>query len=950
MNPTESTKIVFAAKFQAQKFDIFLLQRNYNSDSKLLIKVNASSPYYWESHKKPYLAFWGPINKENGIEQINRLIDIIKNLDKNNQVYKVLEEILNSYQLNSLNSDYRSNSKKDFFSIINSAKLINFVDGTISPDSESKLTLSSAQNLSDKLRSLKILNSNDLKLIKTLLTKAPLIFGYWGPFKTVMKYFDPKFLPKEFGIALGRLSLQKGFTTEGIMDQKNFSSNYNLENINWLSEIIPSPSVLTIDYMLRRMRRELIKIGVKDLKTYSIISANALINWDKEIDSKSFIPAYIMGGKVSLLDNKSRYVKVPLLQNQSNYPFPDAWKNNLDLVREIFNSVTNSSEIFTFCCQILLDEKENIPTLNKKNIILALKSKDLKIINLASNYIADYPDLFVSLTDSMWLNFFSSANIDSIKKVIKELISRPILTESYVGIINGIRKLLEIYEKKDWIQYLNNIESSDFEESNNRNRFLNLSFIGPASLLYLKYNFSKPRLAILETSIINSLVIESIADFYDLEKLNEEYLFAITKINIFDNLKAYLNSLQKENTILNNFKILSDIIIEQGKLIPFDDQKIKLAFECFRYKNDDALNFGWLLIGEISNWEDVEYLLWDELRKNISISSKGQKESLKLIHQFLNRASNLNSYFLELFTDNSWNFVMNYKIFFEEGEVDFRNLVWKALGQDNNQNIAQYIFNETNFINQIGEILTEANLEKTNSVQQQMLLKYINNKQERIKKDHKFTIALLKIPNRDLQECTLRLIKNENLIEKYWITIAEIGLPIPLETIRQFINSIPLKRKFSEYVLTCIDSIVSDVRDMGLEFLDKNPEKIDDEFLWPLLTESDDPKVQARVAERTLINDWNDSNEYDAFDRRLLISRRINRKAKELVKSRITQDKKLEQGQILSPCRKKALIELSKGTNSQDKAWALRNIAILMQNGISFDGIQIKNETGVKNK
>ena len=72
--------------------------------------------------------------------------------------------------------------------------------------------------------------------------------------------------------------------------------------------------------------------------------------------------------------------------------------------------------------------------------------------------------------------------------------------------------------------------------------------------------------------------------------------------------------------------------------------------------------------------------------------------------------------------------------------------------------------------------------------------------------------------------------------------------------------------------------------------------------------------------------------------------------ARKLVKSRITQDKKLEQGQILSPCRKKALIELSKGTNSQDKAWALRNIAILMQNGISFDGIQIKNETGVKNK
>ena len=70
---------------------------------------------------------------------------------------------------------------------------------------------------------------------------------------------------------------------------------------------------------------------------------------------------------------------------------------------------------------------------------------------------------------------------------------------------------------------------------------------------------------------------------------------------------------------------------------------------------------------------------------------------------------------------------------------------------------------------------------------------------------------------------------------------------------------------------------------------------------------------------------------------------------KELVKSRITQNKKLEQEKIISPFRKKALIELSKGTNSQDKAWALRNIAILMLNGITFDGIQIKTENGVKN-
>ena len=68
-----------------------------------------------------------------------------------------------------------------------------------------------------------------------------------------------------------------------------------------------------------------------------------------------------------------------------------------------------------------------------------------------------------------------------------------------------------------------------------------------------------------------------------------------------------------------------------------------------------------------------------------------------------------------------------------------------------------------------------------------------------------------------------------------------------------------------------------------------------------------------------------------------------------LRKNEATEDVVEEQEKIISPFRKKALLELSKGINSQDKAWALRNIAILMLNGISFDGIQIKTENGVKN-
>ena len=76
---------------------------------------------------------------------------------------------------------------------------------------------------------------------------------------------------------------------------------------------------------------------------------------------------------------------------------------------------------------------------------------------------------------------------------------------------------------------------------------------------------------------------------------------------------------------------------------------------------------------------------------------------------------------------------MHYSLFFNQEEVDFRHLIWKALSQDENQNIAHYIFNDENFINQIGNIVTQEHLATTNSVQQEMLLKYINQKPKELK-------------------------------------------------------------------------------------------------------------------------------------------------------------------------------------------------------------------------
>ena len=122
-------------------------------------------------------------------------------------------------------------------------------------DENNELNLISAQNLSDKIKDSKVLDKNDIELVKILLTKTPLTFGYWGAFKALMKKFDPELLPIEFGKALARLSVHQGAKSH---DSYHFS-NFNFENLIWLKEIIPVPDKRTIDYVSRRMRRELKK-------------------------------------------------------------------------------------------------------------------------------------------------------------------------------------------------------------------------------------------------------------------------------------------------------------------------------------------------------------------------------------------------------------------------------------------------------------------------------------------------------------------------------------------------------------------------------------------------------------------------------------------------------------------------------------------------------------------
>jgi hypothetical protein len=75
------------------------------------------------------------------------------------------------------------------------------------------------------------------------------------------------------------------------------------------------------------------------------------------------------------------------------------------------------------------------------------------------------------------------------------------------------------------------------------------------------------------------------------------------------------------------------------------------------------------------------------------------------------------------------------------------------------------------------------------------------------------------------------------------------------------------------------------------------------------------------------------------MDRRVLVSRRRARGAKEAVKQRIDNE-----SFELAPDRVRALLELARAQNSRDREWAISRLAILRINGFeitSFEAYEV---------
>ncbi len=825
---------------------------------------------------------------------------------------------------------------KRFKSLTKTAKVIDFVDGIeISKNSNStkKLNLYFAQKINDKVRDQSDLDNTELDFVKSLLTKAPLDFGYWGAFKSLMKFFSPNFLPKEFGQGLGRLSLKAERKISNLdIDNKNQG---DFENLSWIKEIIPtSPSMKTIDYMNRRMRRQLKIIGEINPDLYASIASNMLISWDSILSKKSYLPAYVLAGCKPYLDRsqKSRVVKLPITQKERLDPHPNAWNSNIEKVKEIFNSVEKSQETLKFCYFILKANNEKIPELTIKNVLLGLSSQIDELASASYRILPKHIELLLpKLSFSQWQSFFEKSAEDTFNTLINNLIA-----------LKADKKIETLpYYLTDYLDsYLREVDPLE-----------DAYRAGPISNLYLNFLPSDDSYFRWNTEVIDKKLIKAIYIFYSLNSKKSYFEKLLGQINIrFDDLiDIYLEIPTYKKLPSGNLGILKETILNRCLTSqPFTVEGIQ---KCFSSLNNYSEELGWEILNKFRNNEDFSEMgvtiassifswLKDKKESNL-FGDKWHSRRIDLITSLLDNYPDLvEEKISDILNNNIWSFTASDKLYIlsKNSNPMTSRIVWDSLNNENSYEIKDLVLMDKNFLKIVGDLVNVEDISKSGINQQEVLQKYIENNPSRVKSDLSFGLALAAVPNPSLQDTIIFQLKKINALKTKWLLLAEIGLPKTILAARKFLESLSNKDELSDCILASIDSSVSAVRDMGLELLDKNSDRIHKEKLLASLSTSDDLKVQARVAEELLIKDSNDSV-FEDFDRRVLITRRRNRKAKERIKDRLDSDLKSKNQGILAPKRKEALLNLANGKNVRDREWALNRIASLIMKGIKFDGI-----------
>ena len=792
--------------------------------------------------------------------------------------------------------------------------------------------------------------------IERYFAKAPFTFGYWAPYKRLIKLLEAK--PEAealLAVALARVDgqLQKVAGVQANEQLRSFVPSAQSE--------VAGPD--TVAYLMRRGRRWLRRLGRNDQAAYVRCAAALLGAADAQgahaaISSRWILSDILYGRGVS--DSNHGHGSLSLPGGQFRYDrrwdrFPNAWNEHMDAVRGIWQTITHNPDIQVWAFNVLKSQRQEIPSLRATGLRLALLSPSELLRTHACGLVAAKPMRVLDLdaaTAQVLLEFSSPKQFASIYPILESHADAKPLQEAVLAYVDE--------------HGLSQIRRGLMPLSDERRSAKLLCF----SLRFLRSRFNAAETYQLARYVGQTTHFKPIALWRD--TLNSLPLKSLVELRLHlpDLPKAVVRSIDGACREAAANGSGDENLAAALTLSPSLELRV-LGWTLLANAGDAAVSTVWNnLIAQAGSAKGLESLI-EALRgkdriERIERHGSGAQllaglaiataladpkiaESLLLrlaakgdSRQTLDTMDRI----VELMTDGGWAkrpAVLKKLILLDP---TITRLVWMSLRGEQPLAVAQIHVTSRLLAGAIADIVDVDEIKTIGATQAGYLTQVLRLSPSRLYQDRGFAVACATCPHPDVQQLAIARLESRRLVETVFVPLAESGMPAAVSSAERYMSSIKDRSALTKAVIVVCDSGSSTTRAIGLRFIKHHPERLDLNELLLALTEHTSPDVTATVAGFAASGITIKRDALEQFDNRVLRTRRTGRKAKDLVKARLeemTQDGvvSIDANQKVDDRRIQSLIDMARGSSQRDRDWALQQLARLALDGHPIPHVQV---------
>lgn len=792
--------------------------------------------------------------------------------------------------------------------------------------------------------------------IERYFAKAPFTFGYWAPYKRLIKLLEGK--PEAetlLAVALARVDGQ-------LQRVANVQANEQLRPfVSSAPSVVASPD--TVAYLMRRGRRWLRRLGRNDQATYVRCAAAVLGAADSQgahakISSRWILADILYGRGVS--DTNHGHGALSLPSGQYRYDrrwdrFPKAWNEHMDVVRSIWLATTHNPDIQVWAFNALKSQREDVPALRTDGLRLALLSPSERLQTHACAQVADKPKYFLDLdaaTAQVFLELSSPKQFAAVYPTLESHADAKSLQDAVLAYIDE-HGLPEIRR--------GSIPSKVEKRSATLLRF---------SLRFLRSRFNAADTYQLARYVGQTTQFKPVAQWQDtfkalpLKSLVELRLYlpdlpatvvrsidracrdAVAKGAGDENLAAALTLSPSHELRALGWALLvtaNDVTVATvwSNLIAqaVSPTGMESLLEALRFKDrieriERHASGVQLLSGLVTATASAEPKIAESLL--LRLATKGDsRQTLETLGRIVERMAG---------DGWAWRPAVLQKLVALDPTIT--RLVWKSVRGEQISPVAQIHVASRSLAGAVIDAVDADEIKTIGAAQASYLTQALRSVPSRLYQEKGFAVSCATCPHPELQQLAIARLESRRLVETVFVSLAESGMPAAVTAAERYIASIKDQAVLTKAVITVCDSGASTTRALGLRFIEHQPERLDLNALLVALAEHTSPDITATVARFATSGIAIKRDALDQFDNRVLRTRRTGRKAKELVKSRLgtlapEATVSIGTNQKVDDRRVQALVDMARGSSLRDREWALQQLARLALDGYAIPQVQV---------